>query len=356
MLAIKIPLKGINEMRKILMVKELMDMNYKLETSNSYGYIPLKTMVSNLEELEKELNNKITGFSDEIAIEIIEKDLIAIKKPPKNLSENLKGKLSTEEIENLKKSFDIIGDIVILEIPKNFEKYKNIIGKSALDFTKRKSVFMKKSGIEGVIRTRKIEHIAGENNSKTIHKEHGMRLSLDIKNVYFSPRLATERKTVFDQVKNGENILDMFAGIGPYSILIAKTKNVRIYAVDINKIAIEYMKENIQLNKITGRIIPFYGDINQIAISFKEKQLKFNRIIMNLPGLAYEFLDLAISLIEDGGTLHYYEFSDNFDQLINRVEGIAIKYNKQIDVLNKRKVKSSSPGMWHMSVDVKIFS
>ncbi|MDR0912567.1 MAG: class I SAM-dependent methyltransferase family protein, partial [Methanobrevibacter sp.] len=129
MLAIKVPLKETNEIRKILMEKGFMDMNYKIQTDNSYGYLPLKLEIRNNEVLLKELEN------NEISFEIIEKNLEKIEKHAKSLSETLKGKLTNEEIENLKTSFDIIGDIVILEIPEDLQKYKDIIGKAALEFT-----------------------------------------------------------------------------------------------------------------------------------------------------------------------------------------------------------------------------
>jgi tRNA (guanine37-N1)-methyltransferase len=373
MLAIKVPLKGINELRKILMEKEIINHDYKISTENSYGYLPInikkeKIAKFPLKTIENELNEKLKNskekntekndkknYNNKIAIKIIEKDLKKVKKPPKSITEHLKGKLNTTEIEELKKSFDIIGDLVILEIPKNLEKYKTIIGEAALNFTKRKAIFMKKSAIKGIKRVRKLEYIAGENIPETIHKEHGIRLKLNTKDVYFSPRLATERLRVANQVKDCETVLDMFAGIGPFPILIAKNKKVKIFAVDINKSAIEYMKENIQLNKLKGKIIPIFGDINEVAKKrFEKEEIKFDRIIMNLPGTSFEFLDLAISLIKDRGILHYYEFSDSYNKAIQRIEKIANKQGMVSEVLATRKVKSSSPGMWHVVVDNKI--
>jgi tRNA (guanine37-N1)-methyltransferase len=357
MLAVKVPLKGINEVKNILIKENLINKDYKIKTNNDYGLIAIKTQI-NPESLEKNINenlniSKINGLNN-ITVKIENCEMEPFKKEPRSLTEQLKGKLNEDEIKDLKTSFDIIGDLILLEIPKNLENYKEIIGNACLDFTKVKSVFMKKSKIKGVIRTREIEKIAGEYNSKTIAKEHGVKLSLDLKHVYFSPRLATERKRVEEQVKNGEKILDMFTGVGPLPILIAKNKNVEIYGVDINKIAIEYFKENIRINKLKGNVHPIQGDINDVAIEFKEKRLKFNRIIMNLPETAYKFLDLSISLLSSNGILHYYEFSNDYDILINRIKQIAITYNREIEVLNRRKIKSSSPGMWIMGVDVKI--
>ena len=383
MLAIKTPLRYINELRKILMEREIIARNYKILTENRYGYIPIKEKINNetLEKIKKELtiilnnslkynleNNLKTISIENLDIQIIEKNLEEVKKQPTSISEQLKGKLQEKEIEDLKTSFDIIGDIVILEIPENLKDQKQIIGEAALNFTKRKSIFMKKSAIEGITRTRQLEHIAGDKALETIHKEHGARFKLDVSKVYFSPRLATERKRIAKQVKDKETILDMFAGIGPFSIIIAKEKNVDITAADINKSAIEYMEENIKLNKLKGRITPVLGDVNQIAKEdqkfsnslnmadekFQKNNTKFDRIIMNLPGTAKDFLDLAISLINDEGTIHYYEFSDSYDSGIKRIKKIAESQNKEVEVLATRKVKSSRPGEWHIVIDVKI--
>ena len=372
MLAIKVPLIGINELKKILMDKGILNKNYRISSKNSYGYIPINIKKEEIAKLplktmENELNEKLIAKKiislakdhdiqeNKITLEIMEKDLEKLKKSPKSISEHLKGKLNKKEIEDLKKSFDIIGDVVILEIPENLEKYEDTIGEAALNFTKRKAIYMKKSAVQGIIRTREIKHIAGENISETIHKEHGVRLKLDLKDVYFSPRLATERLRVANQVNNGETILDMFAGIGPFPLLIAKNKETKIFAVDINPLAIEYMKKNIQLNKLKGEIIPILGDINEVAMEkFIKEGIKFDRIIMNLPGTSAEYLDLAISCIKNGGIIHYYEFSHGFEEATLRVEKIANEHGMESEVLARRKVKSSSPGMWHIVIDEKI--
>ena len=210
---------------------------------------------------------------------------------------------------------------------------------------------MKRSAIKGTIRIRDLEFLSGTDDPVTIHKEHQSRLKLDVSKVYFSPRLATERKRVMQSVCDGEKILDMFCGIGPFPIVIAKNKDVDLTAVDINEVAIEYLKENIRLNKLKGTITPIAGDINEVGASLN---CKFDRIIMNLPGLAYSFLDLAMDLIEDNGIINYYEFSDSYEQGIERLKDAALKKNKKVEILNCRKVKSTSPGEWHVAIDGKI--
>ena len=331
MKCVKVPLRQINDTRIKLMSNGLMNMEYRIKTTEEFGYIP------------------ITEDIDGYTIEDIE--LEPMKKVPHNFAEILKDELTPEEIENLKTSFDTIGDIVILEIPDELHDKKQLIGDAAYKFTKRKAIYMKKSAIKGTIRVRDLEFLSGIDDSVTVHKEHGLRLKLDVREVYFSPRLATERKRVMESVKDGEKILDMFCGIGPFPIVIARNKDVDITAVDINEAAIKYLDENIKLNKLKGNIESYCGDVREVSKGFKSK---FNRIIMNLPGLAYSFLDVAIDLIEDDGIINYYEFSDSYEQGIKRLNEAANSAGKKVEILNTRKVKSISPDEWHVAIDAKI--
>ena len=343
MLTLKIPVQNIEATRQIVLNHKIIDFDYKIKVENGFGYIPIKegTDEDVLSKVMEECKEEIIKQNENYTIEIMDlsqdEDLETVKRFPRSITELLKDKLSEEEIEELKKSFDIIGDVVIVEI------------------TKRKTVYMKKSAVKGVTRVRELELIAGEDNPITIHKEHGTRLKLDVKNVYFSPRLATERKRVQEATNEGEEILDMFAGIGPFPIVIAHEKNVNITAVDINEYAIKYLNENIKLNKLApnAHITAICGDTNEVALN-ELKGKKFDRLIMNLPGLAPEFLDLAVSLCKDGGVIHYYEFSDGFSQGIERAQIACEKQNKEVEILNTRKVKSSSPGMWHVAIDCKV--
>ena len=361
MLTIKIPVQNIEATRQIVLNHKIIDFDYKIKVENGFGHIPIKegTDDETLSKVMEECKEEIIKQNDNYTIEIIDlsqdEDLETVKRFPRSITELLKDKLTEEEIEELKKSFDIIGDVVIVEIPEDLEAHKKEIGQATLQFTKRKTVYMKKSAVKGVTRVRELELIAGEDNPITIHKEHGTRLKLDVKNVYFSPRLATERKRVQEATQDGEEILDMFAGIGPFPIVIAHEKNVNITAVDINEYAIKYLNENIKLNKLApnAHITAICGDTNEVALN-ELKDKKFDRLIMNLPGLAPEFLDLAVSLCKDGGVIHYYEFSDGFSQGIERAQIACEKQNKEVEILNTRKVKSSSPGMWHVAIDCKV--
>ncbi|MGA2675426.1 MAG: class I SAM-dependent methyltransferase [Methanobacterium sp.] len=339
MIGLKIPKNHADEIRRILLKYSLINLKFKIKRSKDFVYIPL---IKKLEaEKIKELNFP--------SFEIIETEFEAHNKQPKSLKDYLKNKISSDKIIEIKKSFDIIGDIVILEVPEELENEKYLIGKAALNFTKRRTVYKKNSNIQGVIRTRELEYLAGEDKSETIHTEYGSRLMIDVRKVYFSPRLATEREKITNQVNNGETIIDMFTGVGPFSIAISRNKKVEIYAIDINPDAIHYLEKNIILNKIQGKIIPILGDVKDVL---KVKNIMADRIIMNLPETAYLFLESAIKSLKEGGVLHYYEFSHDYDKPIQSV--LTASSPRKIKVLNKRKVKSRSPGIWHIGLDIMI--
>ena len=142
----------------------------------------------------------------------------------------------------------------------------------------------------------------------------------------------------------------MFTGIGPFSISIANEHDVKVYAIDINPDAYKYLKENIKLNKLKGTVIPLLGDVDEVLNGLN---IKSDRIIMNLPGTAWSFLDTAIKSLKSGGVLHYYEFASEFQIPIDKI--IETAYPRKVEVINRRKVKSKSPGIWHMGIDAIIY-
>lgn len=339
MIGLKIRKDRANDVRKLLLKNSIMDLDYKIKSENGYVLIPL------IDKPDDGLLIEIRAYN----AEIIDTSFQLHKRGPRSLKDYLKGRVDTKKIDVIKGSFDIIGDVVILEIPEDLEELKDLIGEAALKFTKRKAVYRKKSEIKGIIRTRELEHIAGEDVSETIYQEFGVRLLLDVKKVYFSPRLATERKRVSDQVEDGEVVVDMFAGIAPFPVLIAKNHEVKIYAIDINPDAYHYAQRNVVLNRVEDKVNPILGDVREVLA---DADIKADRIIMNLPGSAYKFLDVALKTVETGGIIHYYEFSEDFDKPIKRVKKAA--FPRKVEVFDARKVRSRSPGVWHMGFDFKI--
>ena len=219
----------------------------------------------------------------------------------------LQGVLPPEDICKLYSAFDIVGSIIIIKIPDSLNSKKQIIADTILmNIKSAKSVFVQTSAVQGDYRIRALEHLAGDNSVITEYKEHGCRFIVDVTKTYFSPRLSTERMRVSSMITDNEIITNMFAGVGTYSILIAKSnKSCRVYSIDSNPVANELALINAKLNKVQERVVPICGDAREVII----KQLKgtSTRVLMPLPEKAKEFVDFAVlALKENRGVIHYF--------------------------------------------------
>ena len=244
------------------------------------------------------------------------------------LKDALKGKVPKELEKFIPSSYEIIGSrekaVVIIEIPKELVKYKKLIGETLLALHKNvTSVLMKKSERKGKYRIRNLEVIAGSKNTEVMHKEHGYRLLLDPKVTYFSPREATERQRIAEQVKPGETVMVMFSGVAPYAIAIAKKqpKVKKIFCIEINPRAHEYASKNIKLNKVEDKIELLLGDVKEYSEKFKDT---FDRIIMPLPLEAENFLDIALKWLKKKGIIHLY-FVEKEESIKKRIRDIIKK-------------------------------
>jgi tRNA (guanine37-N1)-methyltransferase len=264
--------------------------------------------------------------------------------------------LSEEENEQLISAFDQIGDIIIVRIPDTLVSKKQIIGKTLLEqVSTANSVFYQSSPVEGDFRTRQLEVIAGENKTQTEYKENGCKFIVDVKKAFFSPRLSTERERIAGLVKDGEVIINMFGGVGMFSLLAAKNTACTIYNIDLNPIAAQLCKENTNINKLKGEVISLNGDATQVI----NEQLveKADRILMLLPERSDEFLDSAVLGLKNKGIIHYYSHmhADKKQDAAKLSEGHFLSVNKtDAEIITSRNVRPIGPRFYQTVVDVKI--
>lgn len=348
-LCVKVPKKVGEVIRKRLNCMGVLNRDFKIEKDDIYLYFPV-TRYLNEDELE-ELRNVCE-------VEIVGKEMERCKSRPKSFLDILRNELSEEDLEFVRRSFDIIGDIAIIEVPEEVSRLKRKIGEAILQVHKNVKTVLSKAGkVDSEFRIRKLEYITGEKKTETTHREYGCVFVLDVSRVYFSPRLATEHWRVASQVKDGETVVDMFTGIGPFAILIAKRANATVYAIDKNPYAIKYLKENIERNRLRGTIIPILGDAKQVI---REKLSgKADRVIMNLPEKAYSFIeDACLAVKPGGGIIHYYQFASGPDPERKTIENLEEKVlqsgRRIVSVLNIRKVRSYAPHEWQIAVDAFI--
>lgn len=255
-------------------------------------------------------------------------------------------------LQLLPTSFDTVGDIAIVKVPDELFTFKSNIGEALLEAIPALRVAAMDTGVEGETRIRTLETIAGEGGFETTHREHGLTYEVDVSRCYFSPRLATERDRVADLVRDGERVLDMFAGIGPFSMLIAKRRKVEnLWAVDINQTAVDYMRRNIDLNKVDG-IEPVCAD----SRTFIRTLPPLDRIIMNLPHSGHEYLPDAIQACANDATIHYYEIAKGSEGRAVQIEFLASRLGNCTEVKNVREVRSYSPTESTFAYDIKVYA
>ena len=274
----------------------------------------------------------------------------------KMLKRVLQDVLSEEENEQLISAFDQIGDIIVVRIPDSLVSKKQIIGKTLLEqVSTANSVFYQSSPVEGDFRTRKLEVIAGEDKTQTEYKENGCRFIVDVEKAFFSPRLSTERERIAGLVKDGEVIINMFGGVGMFSVLAAKNMSCTVYNIDLNPVAAQLCKENVQINKLKGEVISLNGDATEVI----NEQLvgKADRVLMLLPERSDEFLDAALTGLKDEGIIHYYSHmhADKKQDAGKLSEEHFMSVNKtNAEIITSRNVRPVGPRFYQTVVDVKI--
>ncbi len=262
-----------------------------------------------------------------------------------NLKELLKGDLSEKEIGLLKRSFDQIGSIAQLEIPPELESKEKIIASKVLSHFKNiKTVVKKATKTEGPFRIRKVEVLAGEKTTETVHKENGIVLKLDLNKVFYTPRLSGERLRVLGLVKEGDIVADLFCGVGPYSILIAKkSKCSKVIANDLNPDAYNFLLENIKLNKVNN-IEPYNKDAREFS------GLNADIVILNIPKYSEDFLDVGFNNCKVGGIIVYYTFATE-EEIKDKIA--EIERNNPGKVVRYRKCGDIGPRVYRWALDIE---
>ena len=258
-------------------------------------------------------------------------------------------------------SFDIIGDIAILKVANANVAAAEAVAKQIMTEHRRvKTVFLQTSPVLGDFRVRELKLLAGQEKTTTKHRESGCVFAVDVKKCYFSPRLSHERARIARLAKNGEAVVNMFAGVGCFSILIAKNvPDAKVFSIDINPAAFSCMEENVRINRVYGRVTPLLGDSKDIV----KTQLRgtADRVLMPLPEKALEYLPYAVSALKpSGGWIHFYDFQhaagneNPFDKskqnVAQKLDGLGVGYS----FVFSRVVRSTGPNWYQTALDILV--
>jgi len=329
---LKVLKKNGERARKELIRKKVLNGDYRPDSHKNHIYFPVTV----------EFETKLGTFE--------KRNLEKFKSRPTSLRELFMKVLPVKLVDDVRRSYDLIGDIAVIEVPKSLKKYERVIAHSLLKTNPKIKVVAKKPDkIEGKYRIRKLKLLAGERRTTTEYRESDCLFRFDLNKTYFSQRLGNERLRLAKKVKGPEKILVMFSGIAPFGIVIAK-KNpfAKVWNIELNPYAEKYAEKNIELNHLESRVFSIKGDVKKQLPKLKEK---FDRIIMVLPHDNEKFLTDALNVSKKGSTIHMYAIHTE-----SEIAGVRkrIRENHPLKINKTVKAGDYGPKMWRYCLDMKV--
>jgi tRNA (guanine37-N1)-methyltransferase len=279
----------------------------------------------------------------------------------KRLRKTLSSVLSPKDLSKVYNSFDVVGDIAIFRLLRTSPVNAQAVAEAIMRLHRNvKTVLLQSSPVSGDLRLRHLTLVAGENKTTTIHKESGCSFAVNVAKCYFSPRLSHERMRIARMTEPNETVINMFAGVGCFSIIIAKYSGAaKVFSIDVNPAAIQFIQENVRLNRIYGKVIPLQGDSKEI-INNRLRHMA-DRVLMPLPEKALEYLPCAVSALKkSGGWIHYYGF-EHAAKKESPAEKAKLKVTKEFEALGLdaevtliRVVRSTGPNWYQLAADIHI--
>jgi tRNA (guanine37-N1)-methyltransferase len=319
---VRVPVGDGEATRRALIEAELLDHDLEIETADGWLYLPVTdadAAAADYDVTEREFEPRET--------QTLPADLL--EEPP---------------------SYERVGDVVLLheDDPERARAIAEAVMASDLPVS---TVLNRASEVRGTERVREWDVLAGE-GTETVHREYGCEFAVDLAEVYFSARLATERQRVVEQVEPGERAFDMFAGAGPFAVRLADA-GTKVVAVDVNPRAVEYLRANAERNGVTELVTAIEGDVREVVDEYAGWA---DRIVMNLPHSAETFLDAALRVAGDDCVLHYYDIQPEADPYSAGEAAIrdAAGADFDVEVLDSRGVRSYAPGQVNVCIDARL--
>jgi tRNA (guanine37-N1)-methyltransferase len=262
-------------------------------------------------------------------------------------------------IKSNHRSFNILGNVAVVNFShgtKSVEKKK--FAAEILKKNKFIETVLEKSGnFHGRLRKMQTKYLAGKKNREVLYRENNCSFRFNIDTTYFSPRLSNERKEIASLIKKGSEVLVMFAGVGPFSIVIAKnSKPEKVYSNEINKEANKYAEMNAEINAVKNKIKFVNGDIKKVAPKLVKEGKKFDVIVMPRPNLKDSFLEQAFMLSKKGTKIYYYDFckDDEAKLIVDKIKEQALKFKKKIRILKVKHAGETAPYKIRIRVDFEV--
>ena len=274
--------------------------------------------------------------------------------PFDEIKKSLSKEIPLDLINKIPDKWEKVGEVGVIKLPSNLEKYSKMIGKNYAEILQCKTILNDIGGITGTYREPKTKIIYGSNDTVTIHKENGIRFKLDPQKIMFSSGNMDERIRMATISNEKETVVDLFAGIGYFTLPIAvHSKPKKIFACELNPVAYDYLCENIVLNNVSNIVEPLKGDNRKVA----PKNVA-DRVILGYFGDTNKFLPTAFNCLKDcKGIVHYHDKLPEKHvphKPLKIIKKIIKKYDSIIELFEYKIIKSYAPGINHYVFDIGI--
>jgi len=274
--------------------------------------------------------------------------------PFDHVKQQLSGKIPQDCLQLLPRKWEKIGSVVVLKLPKELIPYQELLGEAYAEKLGCATALQDTGGVSGTYRTPRVDLIWGSRMTETMHKENGVCFHLDPQKVMFSSGNMAERKRMALISNSQETVVDLFAGIGYFTIPIAvHSKPRRIYACEVNPVAFEFLRKNIVVNNVSDVVEPLLGDNRLVA-----PQGCADRVLVGYLQQTDRFLPVAFDCLREGkGILHYHGFASmaaHPDDVVRKVKDAAEEHGRRATLLMIKKIKSYAPGIDHVVLDLRI--
>jgi len=259
--------------------------------------------------------------------------------------------LSPRKVHMLPEKWEKIGDVLVLpSLPSIGHKQR--IAQLYARALHCRTVLEDAGGITGPLRQPQVHHLYGSTDTETVHRENSIRYQLDPARIMFSSGNIDERLRMATVSNPQEVVVDLFAGIGYFTLPLAVHGGATVHACELNPLACRYLERNCVLNHVTDRVTVHRGDCRRVA-----PRGVAHRVVMGYFGSA-EFMSTALAALQpEGGVIHYHctcsagEFPAH---PLDEVEAAGRRESRQAELIAARKVKSYAPGVVHGVLDVRI--
>jgi len=240
-----------------------------------------------------------------------------------------------EVVEQIPRSFDIVGDIALIELEDRVaERFGSIIARAIMELQPHVKTVYARGPTVGTERVRVLRFLGGEPKTRTIHREHGIRIVVDVARAYFNPSLATERSLVASEIPRNSIVLDLFTGVGPFALHIARRVETYIVACDINVDALQLLRESLSLNKLKGFVEPLHIDsIEMIKGGFLRD--RFDAVIANLPHKAPDLVPWILDVLRRRGRAYVYAVCSDVTEARMLFENLCRRYGCVIETIRR---------------------